>query len=113
MRADRIQLRRLHSLHGAAALAMQIFPLAAPDELVEAGTVTEVDMTREPVALERFEIAVHGGEVETDSLRDALRGQEPVRREERLEHESTRGGEAESAPAERPDGAGQISEHEP
>jgi hypothetical protein len=79
-------------------LAIEVFALPAPDELIAPGAVAEVDVPSEPVALERLEVAVDRGEVESQALRELLGRHGAVRREERLEDQPPRRRKPQAAP---------------
>ncbi len=76
--ANRIELLDSQATNRSAALAGEVFALAVTDERVEAGAVSEVDVPGEPVLLERFEVPVDGGEVESQLGRDVFCRSGPV-----------------------------------
>ena len=110
---NRIELVRSEGADRAAALARDELPLAAADQRLEAGPMSEVDMAREPVLLERLEIAVDRGELKAQAAPDVLGRYRTVGREQGLQHQPTGGGQSESSRAKRLDGIGEIGEGQP
>jgi hypothetical protein len=66
--ANGIELLGAEGAYGTAALAGEEFSLAATDEHVEAGSVTEVNVSCESVLLERLKVAVHRGDVNSQAV---------------------------------------------
>jgi hypothetical protein len=59
--AHRIEQLGADGSSGAAARAADVLLLAVPDERVQAGPVSKVDVAQQAVALERLEVPIDGG----------------------------------------------------
>jgi hypothetical protein len=91
--ANGVELLRYDRPYRSAALAGEEFAFAVSDECIEAWAVSEVDMPRETVPLERFQVAVDRGDVELQRGGDVLGRDRAFCREERLQDEPAGGRE--------------------
>jgi hypothetical protein len=91
--AQRVESFGRYSGHFGAPLAVEVFDLMAADEYVEAGSVPEVDVPDQAMALEDLEVSIDRGLVDLESVREMYRGHRTVGGEERLEDEASGGGE--------------------
>lgn len=85
--AYRIELRGVERLYGSAALTVKVLPLPLADEHVQTRSVSEVDVTHEPVALEHLEVPVDGCQLDPQAAGEALGGHWAVGREQGAEHQ--------------------------
>lgn len=70
--ANRVDLLRCERPDRAAPLAGKEFAFAPADKCIQAGSVPEVDVPRQSVLLERFEVSVDRGDIELQRLSDVL-----------------------------------------
>ena len=86
-----------------APFAVEVFDFVTADERVEAGSVSEVDVADESVALEHLEVSVDRGLVDRQRVGEVHSGDRTVGGEERLEHQPARCGEAHPSAADHTD----------
>jgi hypothetical protein len=89
--ANGIQLLGRQNPDGSATIAVQVLALAAAEQPIQPGPVTEMNVAHQAVALQRLEIAMHGSHVQARAARDVLGGYRPVRCEQSLEYQAPRG----------------------
>lgn len=111
--ANRVKLLRCERPDRRASLAGEELPLAAANQRVQAGSMSEVNVARESVLLERFEVAVDRRDVELQSGCDVLGRCRTVRGEERLEDQSPGGREPQATGSQDVDCLGEVREGQP
>ena len=99
---DAVQRRRIDGLQRAAGLAGEVLAVAEADEDVAPGAVAGMEVADEAELAERLEVAVDRGDVRlrhaaAEAVGDVLGRDRLARREQRLEHEPSRGGQAQAA----------------